>query len=648
MRDRSVAADGRPRTRDPYVRAEAAAQLAVLVRAGAPLRRALAAISGRLVATRAWERLGFARARDYAVERAGVSPRQLQELAHVDVALAGLPRIEVALAAGRVSWTKARLLCRVATREDEALWLEAAGRLSARALAREVRAVDRRSLEGGGAAVEEADARPRETVFLHCSASVRARWYSGRQLAQRIAGAPLPPWAYAENVAAEVLSAVGLEVEPEAGPEPERSEVSASGRPAGEAPGGAGRGEGAPDSAATSSRSFDAVDSAAPWPRGLHAVASAVESPRSPHALDSAAPSPPGFDATHSDADTPRSCHAAPSPSPATAAFLESLVAGLESADAFALDARLRRALRLEQRHWAEIGPWLLAVASERLFRALGYRGLDDYASQELGMAPSKARALLRLERLALMSPAFREAWREGHLSWTQANALAPLLGLEASRRWHAAWIERARHVTLRRLEEDVDHALATGELDPAALPPLPAGLQTGAPPTGSEAKVRLFFTAPRDVARLFRAVLATVQRRIERARGRPSSEGEALDAMLEHVFEAWGRGRPVPRKYRVFARDGWRCTVAGCTAYRNLHDHHIEYRSAGGSDDLANRTTLCVWHHLRGVHAGVIECAGRAPGGLHFALGLRPGRPPLAVYASGDFLVSEGTVMAA
>jgi hypothetical protein len=51
-----------------------------------------------------------------------------------------------------------------------------------------------------------------------------------------------------------------------------------------------------------------------------------------------------------------------------------------------------------------------------------------------------------------------------------------------------------------------------------AEIPALPAGLQTGARPTSSAGTARLFLTAPRDVARLFRAVLATVQRHVERA----------------------------------------------------------------------------------------------------------------------------------
>ncbi|MBW1685321.1 MAG: HNH endonuclease [Deltaproteobacteria bacterium] len=581
-----------------------------LLRSQAPLRRVVAAIAGRLFATRAWERLGYARAADYAAERAGLSARQLQELAYVDAALTALPQIDAALYSGQLPWTKGRLLCRVVTPEDEKLWLEAASGLSAQALAREVRAVDGRALENGGAEppanADDPETRCRETVQLRCSAGVKGKWFHARQLARRVAGENLSPWMCAEYMAAEVLGALGLEVEiegeeeglAEARAEPAVSarspEAPALGHPGGEAPGGVSCGE---------------------------SVAGC------------AAASPHGADATPSSASPP-----------SVAAFLAPLVADLACADAFELDARLRRALRLEQRQLARLGPLLLHVASERLFRDLGYRGLDAHARERLGMAPSKARALLRLERIAQLVPAFGEAWRAGRLSWTQAEALAPLLVLDPARPWQAGWLARARGVSVRRLRDDVDWAIASDAFDPAALPQLPVGLQTGARPTVSGARDRLFFTAPRDVARLFRAVLATLQRHLERASGRPSSQDEAFDAMLDHALESWGSHRPLPkklsRKYRVFARDGWRCTVPGCTGYRNLHDHHIVFRSAGGSDDLTNRTTLCVCHHLRAIHAGLARCMGQAPGRLRFALGLRQGRPPLVSYASGDFVL--------
>jgi hypothetical protein len=167
-----------------------------------------------------------------------------------------------------------------------------------------------------------------------------------------------------------------------------------------------------------------------------------------------------------------------------------------------------------------------------------------------------------------------------------------------------------------------------------------PARLQTGAEPETS----RAFFTAPRDVARLFRATLATVQRRLGAALGRPATLSDALDAMLEHCFEAWGirdpeQERRRKRDYRIFERDGWRCAVPGCTSYRNLHAHHKAYRSQGGDDADENLITICAWHHQRALHTGrVLRVTGRAR--TRFEIGVRRGRPPLAAYAKRDVLL--------
>jgi hypothetical protein len=158
-----------------------------------------------------------------------------------------------------------------------------------------------------------------------------------------------------------------------------------------------------------------------------------------------------------------------------------------------------------------------------------------------------------------------------------------------------------------------------------------------GAQPTASGEDAELFVHGPGDVVRLVRSVVCTVRRTIERQTGYLPTEGEAFDAMVEHALAAWGDSSPVRRAHRVFARDGWRCTAPGCSSQQNLHDHHIVFRSAGGSNDLSNRTTLCAWHHLRGVHASIVRCTGRAPDALRFDLGLRPGRPPLLSFTSGE-----------
>jgi hypothetical protein len=205
------------------------------VRAPTALRRALARVAGRMVAARGWGRLGLARPSDYAVERAGISAREFRDLAAVDGALSGLPVLDAAFRAGEIGWTQLRLLCRVATPGDQEEWLARAGRLSARELAREVRAVDRRAREPLSLGSER-DEEKRVGVVLRLTPRARARWWSARQVANRVAGHALSHGAFAEVLAAEVLSGVPLdracEPEPTADLGPERAEIADTGGPA--------------------------------------------------------------------------------------------------------------------------------------------------------------------------------------------------------------------------------------------------------------------------------------------------------------------------------------------------------------------------------------------------------------------------------
>jgi hypothetical protein len=83
-------------------------------------------------------------------------------------------------------------------------------------------------------------------------------------------------------------------------------------------------------------------------------------------------------------------------------------------------------------------------------------------------------------------------------------------------------------------------------------------------------------------------------------------------------------------------------CAVPGCSSRRSLHDHHLRFRSAGGSHAPGNRLALCAFHHQRCLHAGLLRVQGRAPGGLVFELGVRPGAFPLVRYRSGDIEVPQ------
>ena len=86
-----------------------------------------------------------------------------------------------------------------------------------------------------------------------------------------------------------------------------------------------------------------------------------------------------------------------------------------------------------------------------------------------------------------------------------------------------------------------------------------------------------------------------------------------------------------------MLERDGYPCAIPGCTSRRNLHNHHVVFRSRGGGDEEVNRLTLCAHHHQRCVHAELLRVTRKAPAALLFELGLRSGAPPLLRYRSGD-----------
>jgi hypothetical protein len=562
---------------DRYEQAEA--RLARLAASAGPLRRVLAAIAARLVATRAHERLCYARLADYARERPGVSARQLHELARVHRALAGLPALEHALVANDLPWSKVRLVARVATGEDESAWIARARAVSSRQLEQAVRSFAPSLDPADGP--EEAASETR--VALRCTPAVREKWSAVCELAERVAGQRLGAGEVLELVVAEAFS--GVSVDPafvDLGDEPAEP--------------------------------------------GRRAAAS----------LDREEPAPsargPARDLPHA---------------------VRSLAAGLEVADAFELDRRLCRAVRLEQTLDAAIAPLLRVVrCAEYEWRDV-YRPLSDYAPDQLGMSARKARALLRLERAGDVCPELREAYRSGRLSWVKAQCLLPLLGLDLDGEWRPAWVAWAARVTVRRLAQDVARALLLRAghhrawhrckfAPERAQDPIPEDeRQWCAHDVDLEATQELAWRVPRDVALLFVAVRETLRARLEAERGRLATDGEVFDALLDAALWAWtlrepGARRPDP----VIERDGYRCAVPGCTSRRNLHDHHVTFRSAGGSDEPGNRITLCAFHHQRCLHAGRLRVQGRAPDRLVFELGLRPGALPLARYQSGDVVL--------
>jgi hypothetical protein len=493
--------------------------LAALCRQRGPLRAVLARIAFWLVRTEAWDPLGYARLSDYSAERLGLSARWVRSLALVGKAFSDYPRLEKALASGSLGWTKVRLLASLPPGEDEAAWLARASQVTAAKLSKLVRAVDRGSLEAG---VLEDEAPVSRLFEVRCTPEVRWKWDAGRHAARRVAGRMCSVGEAAEVIAAEVLSGI----------------------PADEI-----------------------------WEREIRAETDVSWREPSEWARNQAA------------------SEAAACPAWAGYGTLEPLLIGLNEADAFELDKRLRSALVIEQRLDAQMGPLLARVWNGWIPRLLGYPTREAYARERLGMDPTRARALVRLERSAVASEPLARAYRTAALSWVKAEVLVPMVSADPLGRFMAEWVAWAGKVTVRRLREDVEWALTLADADPEAFRRT-GGLPSGDREIGAQHRDRAKdtgrsdpavetctarFIGPAEVVQLFRALLCTVRRRIEKETGRMPTEGQALGAILDHVFECWGigDGKTDPR-HRV-ERNGWLCTVPGCTSMRNLHSHHIQ-----------------------------------------------------------------------
>ncbi len=593
------------------------------------MRRELGCAARAFMRSRAYRRLGFVRLSDYARERLGVSARTLQSAAWLATRLDELPAVSSAYDGSELSWAAARAICKVAVAADEEQWLAIARRSTVDTLERLVAGA--RHPDGVPADPEgdpnEIDGEPAVRWRFVCPARVRALWRRALELASRAAGEPLADWRAVEIVAAEGSSgrpagaSIGDRVLIEAMRLARRTRDAA--RHAGESGSArAEKGQAVPEAGAT------AVDG----PIAADSLVGILRSPEPPlRALESPLPEPPS--------------------------------------DPFALDARLTEAMRVLRTIEPRIGRLLRVVVDQRIYRSFGHRAFADYVRERLGLSVRKAWALLKVEKATLRSGDLDRAYRDGRLSWVRALSLLPVLDRQNA----AAWIARAESVTVRRLCDEVEWVLASrdalGSGVSLAPPPvdsrLPSPIRVAAPdechglsPHGrlqirahderatmasvaerqkalevADAEIR--FTGPTSVVALLRDVLDAF-----------ADPGEprwtALERVLRHVITHW---ESTPRHHDpVFARDGWRCTVPACSSRRNLHDHHIRFRSRGGDNRRDNRTAVCAAHHLHGLHDGTVHASGVAPYAIEWQLGVRPGAPPFLRYVGDRICRSDDT----
>ncbi|MGV8124380.1 MAG: hypothetical protein AB2L14_31930 [Candidatus Xenobiia bacterium LiM19] len=97
--------------------------------------------------------------------------------------------------------------------------------------------------------------------------------------------------------------------------------------------------------------------------------------------------------------------------------------------------------------------------------------------------------------------------------------------------------------------------------------------------------------------------------------------------------------------RHKVIERDNFRCIIPGCSSRAGLDDHHIRFRSHGGSNKLSNNSSTCFEHHRHCIHDNrYITIKGKAPDNLTVAMGIEPGRPPFALFINGRRVCNNDT----
>jgi len=593
-------------------------------------------LAADLLATRGWSALGFVRLGDYSRERHGVSGRTLEEDARVARSLERLPGMTGEFLAATLSWTQVRLLTLVAKPRDEQRWIAVAKTCDTRTLESQIK-IRHPSETQESAADPEDEAAVRFSVRI--SRSGRRLWRAACEYAERSAGSALRQAQVLELVVAEAASGA---------PHPSPAPVSMFGSaPARRTHHG--------------SRRFSLAGDTPLHPR----IVQPARSPDLGRFLEDVArdeglskPFPP-------------QCESMP------AGDVRATFHWDDVRDPFVLDARLREVKLAMQRIDADLGRLLKLAVERRLHRASGFASFAEYVDARFEFCLRKAWTLIAVERASLRACAeLATAYRSGEISHLAANILLPVM----NSRHGSAWIERARLVTLRRLEAEVswaldrrdaadgaesvavvappplDHVLETDtpsvidreqlEARASAEPPVAAQDGMCAAPSAAGASddevqmraarnsAELHFLVPSSVASLAESTMLALRRGSE-------SRGAAFERMVASALFEW-TSAPSHRD-PVFARDGWRCAVPACRSRRNLHDHHILFRSHGGGNDRDNRVTVCAAHHLHGLHAGRIRAHGRAPSQIVWELGCQgTSREPLARLLGDRYLHRE------
>ncbi|HWE25198.1 MAG TPA: HNH endonuclease [Myxococcales bacterium] len=280
--------------------------------------------------------------------------------------------------------------------------------------------------------------------------------------------------------------------------------------------------------------------------------------------------------------------------------------------DAVLLDEELRR-LAATRTEWDEVfGHLAMVFKMTGLWREAQFASFDHFCEEQLGMGGRTVEQRIALERRLYALPKLRQALRDGRVSYEKARAIA----WTADDTTEEQWIARAQTMTCIALRREIEEH------------------EEGQISTRGGFDLRM----PARVRR----VLEDAIRAARKEAGKWITPSECLRRIAQHFIDVWEKGRKERNtvQNRVRKRDKGFCQVPWCSRVM-AHVHHIIRRSQGGSNDPSNLISLCVAHHLHGVHDGWIRVSGKAPDKLRWTVVADHSAAPPWVAAACDGRVS-------
>ncbi|MGH9870609.1 MAG: HNH endonuclease [Candidatus Polarisedimenticolia bacterium] len=234
-----------------------------------------------------------------------------------------------------------------------------------------------------------------------------------------------------------------------------------------------------------------------------------------------------------------------------------------------------------------------------------------------------------------------KRAYEAGELSWEATRIVLQIFNRTgAGRPAQKAWIHRGRTATIKRLREELralqrERALSGDPRKAEAPEPMSDKVWHASRRREPGSTLGVIEQLERVLlGRTEAGVLDQTTLRLNLPAGLAEDfltcvechREAGLFEMLKHFVSTWDVIDPTRRRNRhreeILARAGDQCEAPGCTSRRNLHVHHVTFRSRGGTEWPTNKVVLCQFHHLRGIHEGLASCRGEAPLGMTWQLG--------------------------